>query len=78
MFYLNAANIFLDGPLPCVPGPAGALSFNNTTRTILQRKSKFNSIDRHTGATKTFVNELSFIQHNIRSCSSLKNPRRHP
>lgn len=48
--------MFLDGPLL---GPfdieAGALSFNSTTLTILQRKSRLSSIDKHTGATSTFV-----------------------
>lgn len=53
-----------DGPLP---GPldieAGALSFSRTTLTMLHRKSRLSSIDKHTGATRTFVNGLSFIQH---------------
>lgn len=56
--------MFLDGPLP---GPfdieAGARSFSRTTRTMLHRKRRLSSIDKHTGATRTFVNGLSFIQH---------------
>lgn len=56
--------MFLDGPLP---GPfdidAGALSFNRTTLTILHRKRRLSSIDKQTGATRTFVYGLSFIQH---------------
>ena len=62
--HLKACKIFRDGPLP---GPfaidAGARIFNKTTLTILHRKSRLSSIDRQTGATSTFVNVLSFIQH---------------
>lgn len=56
--------MFLDGPLP---GPfdieAGARSFSSTTRTMLHRKRRLSSIDKHTGATRTLVKGLSFIQH---------------
>lgn len=58
--YRNACNIFRDGAPPC--GPAGARSFMNKTRTILQRNIKFNIIDIHTGATSIFVYGVSFIQ----------------
>lgn len=53
--------MFLDGPpAPC--GPAGALNFNNSTRTMLHKNSKFNIIEIQTGATSTFVYGVSFIQ----------------
>lgn len=62
--YLKACNIFRLGPLP---GPldmdAGALSLRRTTRTMLHRKRRLSSIDKHTGATRTFVYGLPFIQH---------------
>lgn len=63
--YLKACRIFLDGPLPPAPFDidAGARSFSSTTLTMLQRKSRLRSIDKHTGATSTFVKGLSFIQH---------------
>lgn len=48
--------MFRDGPLP---GPfdidAGALSFNNTTLTILHKKRRLSNMDKHTGATSTLV-----------------------
>lgn len=49
--YRNACNIFRDGAPPC--GPAGARNFMNSTRTILQRNSKFSINDRTTGARST-------------------------
>lgn len=59
--HLNACKIVRDGAAPELP--AGAFNFSNTTRTILQRNSKFNNIEIQTGATSTFVYALSSIQH---------------
>ena len=63
--YRTACRIFRDGPLPepFDMGAAGARSLSSTTRTILHRKRRLSSIDKHTGATSTFVKGLSFIQH---------------
>lgn len=63
-FYRNACKIFRDGPLPCpLAIDAGARSFSKTTRTMLQRKRRLSSILMQTGATRTFMYKLVFIQH---------------
>lgn len=55
--------MFRLGPFDCWPGVTGALNFNKTTRTILHKNSRFNNMDKQTGATSTFVNGLESIQH---------------
>jgi hypothetical protein len=56
--------MFLDGPLPeLFDIEAGARSLIKTTLTILQRNKRLSNIDKQTGATRTLVKGLSFIQH---------------